>query len=176
MARFLALLFWAMFLTLLGSAAWATVEARLRGSASPWDWLVELQRQRELGQQLEDLAEGYARRLIRKNVIVNELISGRLSLVEAAAAFRELNQQPPFRDWDAFRRYHSGQNDNERHYREVIEAVALVGSVESDPSHAHLVEYLEAELSTLLRQGPVCLPPVSEDAWSGRWRSLPKNQ
>src|SRR5262245_60764349 len=98
MRRALTLLVWAILWTAVGTAAWAAGGAWLGGSKSPWDRLLEWQRDVEHGRDLEELAQGYARRMQRKVDIARSVIAGNLTLRQAAALYSELDLQWPTRN------------------------------------------------------------------------------
>ena len=144
------------------------VLAALAGAqwAAP-DWLAELgldtldlpesllriesaeQTQGEMGRRQALVVE----RIAAKNRVTAELIGGRLTLLEAAARFRDLNDIPEDCP-DPYRQAFSGDSDGEKLCRQVIAWVAAELRGRSSP----LVECLEAELQDLLGRGAIELP------------------
>jgi hypothetical protein len=100
------------------------------------------------------------RRVQEKQRLAWELIEGRLSLPEAAARYRDLEEQQPSFNWRGFRCTCPGESDDERHCREVIVfvGVELQGRPETDLA---LVGRLEAELQARLGRGDFHLPGPS---------------
>ena len=98
------------------------------------------------------------RRVLEKDRLAGEVIEGRLSLVGAAARYRDLDEQPPPFSWSNFRSAYPGDSDDERHCRAVIVFVrAELGSRPgADPA---VVGRLEAELHDLLNRAEFRLPP-----------------
>jgi hypothetical protein len=98
-------------------------------------------------------------RIRRKEAFAEGVIKGRVTLLEAAAAFRVLDEAPPRFHWDEFRAAYPGADDDERHCREVIGYVNtwLVGrGYES----GWIVRRLEAELQGHIDRGDLRLPAV----------------
>ena len=113
------------------------------------------------GQGPDDTFARVAERCTQKRRLAEEVIDGRLGLLEAARRYRDLDEQPPPFYWEAFRRTYPGASDDERHCRNVIGYVgtALQDRPDADPA---LVARLEAELEDLLRRGDLRLPgPVA---------------
>jgi WD40 repeat protein len=97
------------------------------------------------------------RRIEAKYRLAREVIEGRLTLLEAAARFRDLDREPPPFAWDAFRATCPGASDDELHCREVICFVCAEqrGRPRTD---AGIVARLEAELDERLGRGDLHLP------------------
>jgi hypothetical protein len=109
------------------------------------------------GQRPDDAPARVAERCTEKARLAEEVLEGRLGLLEAARHYRDLDEQlGPF-PWEQFRRVHPGASDDERHCREVIAFVRTASSERrgADPAP---VARLEAELEDLLRQGDLRLP------------------
>jgi hypothetical protein len=103
-----------------------------------------------------------ALRLRRKQRVSDEVLAGRLTLLEAAALFRALDHGPPPFHWDHFRISRSGNSDDERHCKELIDWVDWTQR-KTDPARAEaLRKDLRAELSEHLGRGPLRLPHISE--------------
>jgi hypothetical protein len=90
------------------------------------------------------------------------VLAGRLTLLQAAACFRDLNQQPPEFHWELFRAQTPGMSDDERHCRAVIDLIRLDRTVEA-ASVARLVQELEGHL----RRGTLDLPGSVRGAAGG---------
>jgi hypothetical protein len=100
-------------------------------------------------------------RIAAKEEIVDDLIGGRISLLDAAAQFRALNAGR--RDYLAvIRTTYPGRTDDERMCRNVISFVE--SAVTSDEDGRYVVYRLNEELNRLLANGDVELPgpPVPE--------------
>jgi hypothetical protein len=96
-------------------------------------------------------------RLAARYRILQAVHSRRLTLVEAAALFRDLNRSDPNFPWHAFRSYYAGATDDERHCREIIDNAAE--ALDLPPAEiGALTARLEAELQEHLRYGPLRLP------------------
>ena len=97
------------------------------------------------------------RRATDKRRLAAEAIEGRLSLVDAAARFRDLNAAAPAFNRQAFCTAYPGGSDDERDCRAVLNfvRVELQGRRDADPA---LAERLEAELHDLLGRGDFRLP------------------
>jgi hypothetical protein len=108
-------------------------------------------------QEPEDCIRDILRRAVAKQRLTVEVVEGRLSLVEAATGFRDLDEQPPPFDWRAFRDAFPGASDDERHCRQVLCYVGgeLQGRPGADPA---LLGRLEAELQDLLARDDFRLP------------------
>lgn len=109
-------------------------------------------------QDLERLARATYWRLLAKNQVMEEVLQGRLTLLEAAAWFQWLNSQPPQLPFEEKRRFQG--TVEERCCRDVI-LFAHVEELRSiDSRHARLVDRLEEELQESLESpGGLVLPP-----------------
>ena len=109
------------------------------------------------GERLEALSRGARRRLDAKAGVILEVLQGRLTLPEAAARFRDLNDQLPAFNWEQFRQAYPGRSDDERHCQQVIQfvrnEVQARGAADLAP-----VARLEAELHERLDRGDLRLP------------------
>jgi hypothetical protein len=96
-------------------------------------------------------------RMDRKREVSMAVVEGRMSLLDAAALFRDLDQTGPNIGWEHYRASFPGGTDEERHCREVIVWVERMVDP-PPPERAAVVERLERELEELLRHGPLSLP------------------
>jgi hypothetical protein len=115
----------------------------------------------------DDHCRDILRRVLEKDRLAGEVIEGRLSLAEAAARYRDLDEQSPEFRWREFRESHPGASDDERHCRAVIGFVRaeLPGRPGGDPA---LVGRLETELLDLLGRGDFRLPRPDTPPPGGR--------
>jgi len=125
-----------------GAPAWNVFEDYCR-------WTESQARSGQLEAQCADVQQ----RIGIKKQIVDEVIAERLSLLEAAACFRELNDAYPDH-LDLLRRTHPGKTDEEVLCRNVI---AFVRSALRDPAGAAVIDRLEAELDGRLEAGTLIL-------------------
>src|SRR5262245_19208054 len=101
--------------------------------------------------------EAILARVAARAAIVEEVLAERMSLLEAAAHFRNLDHGPPPILWDRFRTYYPGDSDEERHCYEVIGNVRA--RVEDQGGRrGEQVLRLEAELRQHLERGTLRLP------------------
>jgi|SRR5262245_13212648 len=111
-------------------------------------------------EQLRKLEEERVRTLRRVQVrrdVVAAVITGRMTLLQAAGAFRELNRGSPSSYWGAFGHLYPGASDEERHCRQVIAYVRT--ELEEYPGGENeVVRRLEAELRGHLERGKLHLP------------------
>ena len=108
--------------------------------------------------RLEDVGKAIDARVDDRRAVMRELRQGRLSLVEAAAAFRDLNERPGT-PRSPFRVLFPGATDEEKLCRQVISWARS----ERDDEPAYLAQAracrLEEELSAILKvYGSVRLP------------------
>jgi hypothetical protein len=87
----------------------------------------------------------YLDNLEGKRAVVCKLLERELSLREAADRFQSLNAACPDYDWEAFRAAFPGQDDEERHCRQVLAAVRMQVGPESGPGR-ELIAELEIEM------------------------------
>ncbi len=99
---------------LLCTAAWAV----LRGSDE-----VPAEAPQDLGPDIRVAA--VHRRLVTKMRLAHQVMDGRLTLTEATAHFRDLDEQPPALDPDTLRLAYPGRSDEERHRLEVVRFVRV---------------------------------------------------
>jgi WD40 repeat protein len=109
------------------------------------------------GRQNDEQCRAIRRRIEAKNRLAAEVIDGRLTLLEAAARFRDLDREPPPFDRDAFRCSYPGASDDELLCREVIFFVR-VEQRRRPGTDAGIVARLEAELNERLGRGNLRLP------------------
>ena len=97
-------------------------------------------------------------RLGDRRAVMRELRQGRLSLVEAAAAFRDLNERPGVPP-SPFRVLFPGASDEEKLCRQVISWARSEREEETTHEAQERARRLEAELAAILkRRGAVRLP------------------
>jgi hypothetical protein len=110
-----------------------------------------------------DVCRKAMQRAVEKQGLAAEVVEGRLSLVGAAARYRDLNAGEPAFNWQALRTTYPGCPDDELHCREVLSFVRieLQHRPEADPA---LAEHLEAELHDLLGRGNFRLPGPTSPA------------
>jgi hypothetical protein len=97
------------------------------------------------------------RRIETKHRLAREVIDGRLTLLEAAARFRDLDLEPPPFAQNGLRCRYPGVSDDELHCREVIFFVHA--ELRDRPgTDAHIMARLEAELKERLGRGDLHLP------------------
>jgi hypothetical protein len=124
----------------------------------PPDARQQLEAERQRAALLDRRDEVVRGRLEAKTVVVGQLLDGRLTLAEAAAWFKSLNESPA--DYPAVRHGEfPGASEGERLCRQVINWVeAELGRQSASQAEAISVR-LEEELQTLLRRdGTVHLP------------------
>src|SRR5262249_23603605 len=119
--------------------------------------LRAIESSRDVKQDLERRNAAVIDRITAKDQVADEVIAGRLTLVEAAARFRDLNAVPPDHP-DPYRTTYPGGSDREKLCRQVISWVASATGRAQAEARA-LVACLEAELEDLLgRHGTIELP------------------
>jgi hypothetical protein len=84
-------------------------------------------------------------RLLARNRVANQVLTGQLSLIQAAASFRALNESAVDFNWQLFRADYRGSSDNERCCRQVIFYVQSQLPADSPESEA-ISAKLEDEL------------------------------
>jgi hypothetical protein len=97
-----------------------------------------------------------AKKEVRKRV-AREVIAGRLSLAQGAARLRDISLADPGFQLGFFRMLCPGATDEERYCRGVITWARM--SLPAEPERARAAaDKMEAELTELLRRGPLHLP------------------
>jgi hypothetical protein len=143
--------------TALGRAWESAAEVTAPPALAPlWhcpEELGRLESMRARQAELEVRAAEARWRYAVKQATIRALVEGRLTLAAAAATFRALNQAHSGFRWDLFRERFPGVSEDERYYRQVIDATDdLPGA-----TPGRLAE-LEAELNSLLERGSLELP------------------
>jgi hypothetical protein len=95
--------------------------------------------------------------LRERTEVLNDLVEGRCSLLEAAARFRVLNTNTPHFAWESFHFYYPAASDQEAHCRHVIRVVTVYLEDRPDQGRA-VIQRLETELQERLKRGPIELP------------------
>jgi hypothetical protein len=140
----------------------------LRGSGLDWQAVADARRETEAQERRsEDLGqrqEVTRRRIEAKQAVTRQLVDGRLTLLEAAAWFRYLNENPSDCQ-DPYRYTWPGDSDGEKLCRQVIGWAEVEVRERSSPSQAdEKTRLLEAELGGhLARDGTVRLPALGEE-------------
>jgi hypothetical protein len=118
---------------------------------------------RQIADQLASQDKQVMRRIAVKETIINDLVAGRIGLLEAAADFRALNAGRPAYTL-VIRSFYPDMTDDERVCRNVIGYVEA--GVEGDEDGRALIHRLTEELETLKATGRLHLPgpPVDMDA------------
>jgi hypothetical protein len=119
------------------------------------------------GEAGEWLRKALLARVAARAVIVEEILAERMSLLEAAACFRDLDHGPPPILWDRFRAFYPGDSDDERHCHEVIENVRVRVEVQGGQGRQQVLR-LEAELRQHLERGTLRLPETPPPLPIGR--------
>jgi hypothetical protein len=89
--------------------------------------------------------------------IARQVLAGKLSLLQAAVRYQDLNESYDDFCWEDFRTRYPGATDDEHACRQVIEFVKI--ELSDHPQLSGLtVTKLEQELESLLRDGKVHLP------------------
>jgi hypothetical protein len=114
--------------------------------------------------ELDCFREAAAARLAAKERLSAAVLEGRLTLLEAAARFRALNQTRCDPCWASWQSPFPGRSDEEHVCREVISWVGGQARQHDPCLGAVTCARLEEELEALLRQGPLRLPDLPEPA------------
>jgi hypothetical protein len=113
----------------------------------------DLLEEARLNEELRTKSVALLARAFHKQAAADDVLAGRLTLLQAAARFRDLNRQPPEFHWELFRAQTPGMSDDERHCRAVIDLIRRDRTVESAA-----IARLEQELEGHLRRGTLDLP------------------
>jgi hypothetical protein len=154
--------------SLLGAGAAVAVVAAVvclgGGLAGRWGgdgWGVaglsdSMQQERLRGEYLQERLDSVNATLRARQAVVDELLAGRLTLLEAAARYRDLDEKEPGFNWEHFRLYYDCGSDEERFCRQVID---FVRAHFEDPERAAAAAApLEGELCEHLQRGALRLP------------------
>jgi hypothetical protein len=137
---------------LLGGLFWAAFRA-IDAWSSPWgDLAKEDGRSKALDQAWADTL----RRMEEKPALARSLAGGRLTLLEAAARFRDLDRGASDFNVEEFRHTYPGASDDERHCREAI-AWVREEVLPDAPQAEAIAQCLEAELQYHIDRGTLCL-------------------
>jgi hypothetical protein len=154
MKRLMLIAYAAIFTGTLAAAVWypereeKVLDDAFQSSANP-----EQERCRDYQARLDACTH----RLEARHRIARKLIDGRLSLLEAADRYRDLNEATGDFDWYGFRHFYPGACDDERTCWQVI--TASVGVAGENTSQALAVkERLQKELDQHLQRGALCIP------------------
>jgi hypothetical protein len=151
-----------LLFVLLGAGAWYVCgRCAGAGEASLADVFDDLRRLGDEHRRLDNhqaVLEEVDRRIETRARVIEDVKAGRLSLLQAAARFRELGRQPPEVSLELLRLYYPAKSDGECYCRYVIHGVATSVQEQGSPGET-ILERLEAELQELLRwDGTVRLP------------------
>jgi len=114
-----------------------------------------LEYQLRLSKELDAWRESLLRRMAAKRRIVDELAAGRLTLLEAAARFRSLNREAPFRERRLIHLLQPGRSPEERYCRAVLNFAE--SRLREDASTKVFLASLERELQEHIRNGTLRL-------------------
>jgi hypothetical protein len=115
---------------------------------------AELERREHQREELDEQLQVITHRIACKNEIASHLITGRLSLREAAVAFRSANANSPH--FTAIMRFkYPSATDDELHARNAIETAAWL--LDDTTQRSELRARLDDDLEALRRDGEVCL-------------------
>jgi hypothetical protein len=120
-------------------------------------WATPSSEDRASSPAAEEVA-GVIRRIDAKEELGREVVAGRLALVDAAARFRELDEQPPKFHYEEFRDSHPGMTDDECRCREVILFLRSMLAARGERD-SPVVSRLEEELQAHLERRDLRLPP-----------------
>jgi hypothetical protein len=128
-------------------------------------WTLEAERLQ--GEELDAECDRVSAQLRGQIAVARSVIGGKLTLLEAAAAIRELRAGEPPQIREVVLRYSRTATEEEWFCRLVIRFVEVI--LDEKPAEARAwVKRLEGELRQLLKRGPLRLPapgknPVQED-------------
>ena len=144
----------ALLLLAIGTAHVATLFQISQRSSGEERLLSEEERRSQI---LEQGRRDLLARMESRRRIVHALAAGKMSFLEAAACFRDLNEGVPELIEDVLRqRYPECNTDDERHCRQLIDfaQICLTG----DARQATVVARMRQELKAHQQRGPVLLP------------------
>jgi len=134
-----------------------TWSARLGLNLTPWlESERDLERACRRRETLNEHTRLVQQDLEAKSRVIEDLRNDRLTLLEAAARFRDMGHSCLDPDGALFRQSYAGQTDAERWCRKVIAYMRALSPAHTDG--ASRADQLEAELSRHLAQGPLQLP------------------
>jgi hypothetical protein len=140
-----------------GSYVYPTWSAWLGLNLTPWlEAEQDLEQARRHRETLNEHTRLVKQDLEAKSRVIEDLRNDRLTLLEAAARFRDMGHSCLDPDGALFRQSYAGQTDAERWCRKVIGYMRAVSPPHTDG--ASRADQLEAELSQRLAQGPLQLP------------------
>jgi hypothetical protein len=119
--------------------------------------LDSLQQAVQLDEQLDDQIQAAGERSAAKNEVAEDVAAGRLTLLEGAARFRDLDASAAESYRQGWRRLAQGASDDERYCRQVLGYLAAVLRDRPDGGAA-VRGRLEAELQRRLERGELRLP------------------
>jgi hypothetical protein len=119
--------------------------------------LDSLQQEAQLDERLDEQIQATQERSAAKNGVTEDVAAGRLTLLEGAARFRDLDASAPEGYRRAWRQLAKGASDDERYCRQVLGYLAAV--LRNRPGGGAAVRgRLEAELRRRLERGELRLP------------------
>jgi hypothetical protein len=122
---------------------------------------ISLAQEHERGRRLDQQRVGSIERLREKNKITWRVLSGKLTLFEAAARFAQMGERGSGRV--CFRQPHSGASEEERLCRQVISWAETTAARERSADEAARVRHkLEAELQEHLKHAGAVDCPVRQ--------------
>jgi hypothetical protein len=110
----------------------------------------------ESDRQIDELLLVAKMRLALKDEVAEDVVGGRLTLVQAAARFRRLDAGTPEDYWRGWRDTARGASDGERYCRQVLAHVRLVLGGRADA--ADVLAVLNRQLEKALARGDLRLP------------------
>jgi hypothetical protein len=142
----------------LAGTVWLAWNANLGPELGKLPGVVQgVQRERQRGHRLDEKMTVAMSVIQGKQEALAGLLEGRLTLLQTAARFRDLDARQPEFALEQLRLVQPGDTDDERYCWSVIDWVRF--ALHDEPSRAEtLCEQLEAELEALLESGPVRLP------------------
>jgi hypothetical protein len=117
--------------SVLMASLFGFAESFAKDRGSVFGLLTQLEKESDREKELISRDRAFMNNIEGKQRIIAEVVTKGLSLRDAAAGFQTLNLSCPEYDWNAFRRTFPGQNDEERHYRQVLAALRQVVNAKS---------------------------------------------